>query len=168
MDEGGKDEDGKRKKKLIDFFHSIAMATQESQTSLLSTVMQQEMAQRRQRAGISRQDSRLSVKSLIESIEKSSTHVRIGNLSLLPISMEKKTYSFNFNLFLFCFYLQVKSNGQTGDSHSSSSSINSLMSDAPILQTRSGISEWSSDSSNMIVDQSKVYTCTQIKSAKRK
>lgn len=38
--------------------------------------MQQEMAQRRQRAGISRQDSRLSVKSLIESIEKSSTHVR--------------------------------------------------------------------------------------------
>lgn len=38
--------------------------------------MQQEMAQRRQRAGISRQDSRLSVKSLIESIEKSSSHVR--------------------------------------------------------------------------------------------
>ena len=49
-----------------------AVAAQESQTSLLSTVMQQEMAQRRQRAGISRQDSRLSVKSLIESIEKSS------------------------------------------------------------------------------------------------
>lgn len=32
--------------------------------------MQQEIAQRRQRAGITRQDSRLSVKSLIESIEK--------------------------------------------------------------------------------------------------
>lgn len=54
---------------------SIAMAAQETQTTLLSTVVQQEMAQRRQRAGISRQDSRLSVKSLIESIEKSS-HVR--------------------------------------------------------------------------------------------
>lgn len=51
------------------------MAAQETQTTLLSTVVQQEMAQRRQRAGISRQDSRLSVKSLIESIEKSS-HVR--------------------------------------------------------------------------------------------
>ncbi|XP_055319282.1 cytospin-A isoform X2 [Sitodiplosis mosellana] len=106
---------------------SKAVAAQESQTSLLSTVMQQEMAQRRQRAGISRQDSRLSVKSLIESIEKTSTH--------------------------------VKSNGQTGDSHSSSSSINSLMSDAPILQTstRNATSEWSSDSSNMIVDQSKLH-----------
>lgn len=41
--------------------------------------MQQEMAQRRQRAGISRQDSRLSVKSLIESIEKSS-HVSITHI----------------------------------------------------------------------------------------
>lgn len=53
------------------------MAAQDTQTTLLSTVVQQEMAQRRQRAGISRQDSRLSVKSLIESIEKSSSHVRI-------------------------------------------------------------------------------------------
>lgn len=57
------------------FFILLAVAAQESQTSLLSTVMQQEMAQRRQRAGISRQDSRLSVKSLIESIEKTSSHV---------------------------------------------------------------------------------------------
>lgn len=63
---------------VLKMFRLIAaVAAQESQTSLLSTVMQQEMAQRRQRAGISRQDSRLSVKSLIESIEKSSTHVRI-------------------------------------------------------------------------------------------
>lgn len=59
-------------------FFYLAMAAQESQTSLLSTVMQQEMAQRRQRAGIARQDSRLSVKSLIESIEKSATHVRFA------------------------------------------------------------------------------------------
>lgn len=57
------------------FLILLAVAAQESQTSLLSTVMQQEMAQRRQRAGISRQDSRLSVKSLIESIEKTSSHV---------------------------------------------------------------------------------------------
>lgn len=57
---------------------------------------------------------------------------------------------------------QVKSNGQTGDSHSSSSSINSLMSDAPIHQTtRNPISEWS-DSNNMIVDQSKVQNITKI------
>lgn len=55
--------------------YSLAMVVQDSQASLLNTVMQQEMAQRRQRVGISRQDSRLSVKSLIESIEKSS-HVR--------------------------------------------------------------------------------------------
>lgn len=48
-------------------------------------------------------------------------------------------------------YIQVKSNGQTGDSHSSSSSINSLMSDA----ARSSINEWN-DSSSLIVDQSKV------------
>lgn len=54
----------------------IAVAAQDTQTTLINTVMQQEMAQRRQRAGISRQDSRLSVKSLIESIEKSS-HVSI-------------------------------------------------------------------------------------------
>lgn len=58
------------------FGYFIAVAAQDTQTTLLNTVMQQEMAQRRQRAGISRQDSRLSVKSLIESIEKSSTHVR--------------------------------------------------------------------------------------------
>lgn len=55
--------------------YATAMAEQDTQTSLLNTVVQQEMAQRRQRAGISRQDSRLSVKSLIESIEKTSSHV---------------------------------------------------------------------------------------------
>lgn len=60
----------------MSFYLSIAVAVQDSQTSLLNTVMQQEMAQRRQRIGVSRQDSRLSVKSLIESIEKSS-HVAI-------------------------------------------------------------------------------------------
>lgn len=65
------------------------MAAQESQTSLLSTVMQQEMAQRRQRAGISRQDSRLSVKSLIESIEKSSTHVRLPELKSKLVHLEQ-------------------------------------------------------------------------------
>ncbi|XP_031630127.1 cytospin-A, partial [Contarinia nasturtii] len=103
---------------------SKAMAAHESQTTLLNTVMQQEIAQRRQRGGISRQDSRLSVKSLIESIEKSSSH--------------------------------VKSNGQMGDSHSSSSSINSLMSDAPIMQPRNPIGEWS-DSNHMIVEQSQLH-----------
>jgi len=103
---------------------SKAVAAQDTQTSLLNTVMQQEMAQRRQRVGISRQDSRLSVKSLIESIEKSS---------------------------------HVKSNGQTGDSHSSSSSINSLISDAPMMQTgRNSLNEWTENS--LMVDQSKLHT----------
>lgn len=55
---------------------SILAAAQDTQTSLLNTVVQQEMAVRRQRVGISRQDSRLSVKSLIESIEKSQQHVK--------------------------------------------------------------------------------------------
>lgn len=135
------------------------MAAQESQTSLLNTVMQQEMAQRRQRAGISRQDSRLSVKSLIESIEKSSTHVRISVLLKKKYLFSDIIISHIDNLQMFDF--QVKSNGQTGDSHSSSSSINSLMSDAPIQTTRNPMSEWS-DSSNMIVEQSKVQKYNRI------
>lgn len=115
--------------------------------------MQQEMAQRRQRAGISRQDSRLSVKSLIESIEKSSSHVRqITKKKHIKIRKKTKLYQ-NIS---HTFESKVKSNGQTGDSHSSSSSINSLMSDAPIMQTsRNPHNEWS-DSNNMI-DQSKVH-----------
>ncbi|KAJ6636359.1 Cytospin-A [Pseudolycoriella hygida] len=56
-------------------------AAQDTQTSLLNTVVQQEMAVRRQRVGISRQDSRLSVKSLIESIEKSQQHAKTNGPS---------------------------------------------------------------------------------------
>lgn len=106
----------------------LAVANQDSQTSLLNSVVQQEMAQRRQRVGISRQDSRLSVKSLIESIEKTS---------------------------------HVKSNGQNGSQCSSSSSINSLMSDQLMQTTRNPNGEWS-DSGNISVDQSTVielYFC---------
>lgn len=68
------------------------MAAQDTQTSLLNTVVQQEMAVRRQRVGISRQDSRLSVKSLIESIEKSQQQVeslqiiKINNVFMLNIN----------------------------------------------------------------------------------
>lgn len=137
---------------ILFWSYRLAVAAQESQTSLLSTVMQQEMAQRRQRAGISRQDSRLSVKSLIESIEKSS-HVKLHFFTVSFFFL-----AFFANSWKFCFKLkfQVKSNGQTGDSHSSSSSINSLMSDAPIMQTaRNPIGEWN-DSTNMM-DQSKVF-----------
>lgn len=54
----------------------IPVAAQDTQATLLNTVVQQEIAVRRQRVGISRQDSRLSVKSLIESIEKSQQQVR--------------------------------------------------------------------------------------------
>lgn len=61
--------------------------------------MQQEMAQRRQRAGISRQDSRLSVKSLIESIEKSSSHV-IQRPQKNNINHKSKKTQINLNIFL--------------------------------------------------------------------
>lgn len=70
------------------------------------------MAQRRQRVGIQRQDTRLSVKSLIESIEKSS-HVKASN-----------------------------PDGISGSHCSSSSSINSMMSDVP-MSNRNPITEWS-------------------------
>lgn len=57
----------------------IAVAAQDTQAqTLLNTVVQQEIAVRRQRVGISRQDSRLSVKSLIESIEKSQQQVSVS------------------------------------------------------------------------------------------
>ena len=48
-----------------------------TQQSLLSTV-QQEITVRRQKTGITRQDSRLSVKSLIESIENAQKHAKIS------------------------------------------------------------------------------------------
>lgn len=89
---------------------SAAITSQDTQHSLLNSVVQQEIAQRRQRVGIQRQDTRLSVKSLIESIEKSS-HVKAGS-----------------------------ADGISGSHCSSSSSINSMMSDAPI--TRQPVSEW--------------------------
>ncbi|XP_037036628.1 cytospin-A-like isoform X2 [Bradysia coprophila] len=66
-------------------------AAQDTQTSLLNTVVQQEMAVRRQRVGISRQDSRLSVKSLIESIEKSQQHAKTNG----PSSICSSTSSLN-------------------------------------------------------------------------
>lgn len=96
------------------------MASQDTQNSLLNSVVQQEIAQRRQRVGIQRQDTRLSVKSLIESIEKSA-QVKSGN-----------------------------PDGISGSHCSSSSSINSMMSDVP----RHPITEWSESS-----DQSSQVMC---------
>lgn len=61
----------------------IPVAAQDTQATLLNTVVQQEIAVRRQRVGISRQDSRLSVKSLIESIEKSQQQVR-NTIAIYP------------------------------------------------------------------------------------
>lgn len=58
---------------------------------------------------------------------------------------------------------QAKSSAQAGESHgSSSSSINSLISDAPILQaTRNQIAEWN-ESNTLIVDQTKVLKALHI------
>lgn len=84
------------------FFFSFKVAAQDTQTSLLNTVVQQEMAVRRQRVGISRQDSRLSVKSLIESIEKSQQQVRslfslkLAISSFLTINFISKNQILNF------------------------------------------------------------------------
>lgn len=100
------------------------MASQDTQNSLLNSVVQQEIAQRRQRVGIQRQDTRLSVKSLIESIEKSS-HVKASS-----------------------------SDGISGSHCSSSSSINSMMSDVP-MSTRHPITEWSESNDQ----SSQVKTC---------
>lgn len=58
------------------------------------------MAVRRQRVGISRQDSRLSVKSLIESIEKSQQHVS-GKL-------HPKNFGFHFLFFTELHYRRPK------------------------------------------------------------
>lgn len=104
-------------------FSAAAMASQDTQNSLLNSVVQQEIAQRRQRVGIQRQDTRLSVKSLIESIEKSS-HVKASN-----------------------------PDGISGSHCSSSSSINSMMSDAP-MSTRHSITEWSES-----IDQTSQVKC---------
>lgn len=52
------------------------ITTKETQSQSLITTVQQEMAVRRQqKSAIQRQDSRLSVKSLIESIENSAKQV---------------------------------------------------------------------------------------------
>jgi hypothetical protein len=53
--------------------------TADSSSSLLTSVQQEMAAVRRQhKAGISRQDSRLSVKSLIESIENATKQAKAG------------------------------------------------------------------------------------------
>jgi hypothetical protein len=54
--------------------------TADSSSSLLTSVQQEMAAVRRQhKAGISRQDSRLSVKSLIESIENATKQAKGGD-----------------------------------------------------------------------------------------
>lgn len=56
---------------------SAVPVAETTQQSLLNTV-QQEITVRRQKTGITRQDSRLSVKSLIESIENAQKHAKIN------------------------------------------------------------------------------------------
>ncbi|XP_055389168.1 cytospin-A-like isoform X7 [Condylostylus longicornis] len=66
---------------------------QAAQQSLLTTV-QQEMAARRQKVGISRQDSRLSVKSLIESIENVNKQTKSSNnLTTVTVTADSKCSS---------------------------------------------------------------------------
>lgn len=84
----------------------------ETQQSVISSV-QQEMAVRRQKVGLNRQDSRLSVKSLIESIENASKQVK-GKEIRLQVLVDYK--------------LMVILTGP-GSRSSSTSSLNSLTSD---------------------------------------
>lgn len=55
------------------------VVTTDSSSSLITSVQQEMAAVRRQhKAGVSRQDSRLSVKSLIESIENATKQAKAG------------------------------------------------------------------------------------------
>lgn len=54
----------------------MATDTQQSQSQSLLNTMKEEISVRRQKSGISRQDSRLSVKSLIESIENATKQAK--------------------------------------------------------------------------------------------
>uniref|UniRef100_A0A1Y9J0H4 Calponin-homology (CH) domain-containing protein n=1 Tax=Anopheles quadriannulatus TaxID=34691 RepID=A0A1Y9J0H4_ANOQN len=62
------------------FDHDPIITTKETQSQSLITTVQQEMAVRRQqKSAIQRQDSRLSVKSLIESIENSAKQTKLNS-----------------------------------------------------------------------------------------
>lgn len=83
---------------------SVPVETQQS----VFTSVQQEMAARRQKAAATRQDSRLSVKSLIESIENTTKQVKAGNFFInfdchayLCVSMAKIFYFSHANGTLF-------------------------------------------------------------------
>lgn len=55
----------------------MAASTETQQSMILNTVQQEITVRRQQKAAITRQDSRLSVKSLIESIEKTTTQPKV-------------------------------------------------------------------------------------------
>uniref|UniRef100_A0AAG5CYI8 Uncharacterized protein n=1 Tax=Anopheles atroparvus TaxID=41427 RepID=A0AAG5CYI8_ANOAO len=64
------------------FMHDKSMLTsKESQNSLITTVQQEMAVRRQQKSAIQRQDSRLSVKSLIESIENSAKQTKLNSES---------------------------------------------------------------------------------------
>lgn len=58
-----------------------------AETQSVFTSVQQEMAARRQKAAATRQDSRLSVKSLIESIENATKQVKAGKSKISNTSL---------------------------------------------------------------------------------
>ncbi|XP_035896017.1 cytospin-A isoform X2 [Anopheles stephensi] len=66
--------------KSYSFDHDPMLTSKETQSQSLITTVQQEMAVRRQqKSAIQRQDSRLSVKSLIESIENSAKQTKLNS-----------------------------------------------------------------------------------------
>uniref|UniRef100_A0A182SAP0 Uncharacterized protein n=1 Tax=Anopheles maculatus TaxID=74869 RepID=A0A182SAP0_9DIPT len=68
--------------KSYSFDHDPMLTSKETQSQSLITTVQQEMAVRRQqKSAIQRQDSRLSVKSLIESIENSAKQTKLNSES---------------------------------------------------------------------------------------
>ncbi|XP_052869282.1 cytospin-A [Anopheles cruzii] len=66
------------KEKKHNFMYDEMLTTKESQNSLITSVQQEMAVRRQQKTAIQRQDSRLSVKSLIESIENSAKQTKLS------------------------------------------------------------------------------------------
>lgn len=109
------------------------MQQNETQQSVLSTV-QQEMASRRSKigSGLNRQDSRLSVKTLIESIENN----KVSNEKSFAVDNGTDYNSFDTIIFIYYSYLNIASTifqfsalqpkvEETESHYSSTSSLNS-------------------------------------------
>ncbi|XP_053680485.1 cytospin-A [Anopheles nili] len=67
--------------KNVSLRHDSMLSSKDAQNSLITTVQQEMAVRRQQKSAIQRQDSRLSVKSLIESIENSAKQTKLNSES---------------------------------------------------------------------------------------